>query len=183
MRIVSLFLLAFCFVPAAFAVELRGDWESAGDAPMPYEPKYEFEYDCQMELKGKLPFVAVTRFTLRNKEAFFQTEKSTRWDWVKLDLYGEPPHGQKDPGLQLEGYYVSLKPLRALEEGAKDRVYLSLGWKLDWKGVELSGSQYQFEFTRGDGRLSGRFYMDVSKANQAKTLKAVSAQVYCDKVK
>jgi hypothetical protein len=172
-----------CLAPAAFATELRGDWESAGDAPMPYEPKYEFEYDCQMELKGKQPFVAVTRFTLRNKEVYFETKKNTRWDWVKLDLHGEPARGSKDPGLQLEGYRVVLRLNRPMEEGGKDRVDLSLGWKLGWKDVEFYGSHYQFEFTREDSRLSGRFYLDVNKPKKTDSLKAVAAQVYCDKVK
>lgn len=183
MRIASLFLTLLCLAPAAFAAELRGDWESAGDAPVPYEPKYDFEYDCQMELKGKQPFVAVTRFTLRNKEAFFETGKNTRWERVKVDRFGEPAAKAKDSGLQLDGHYAVIRFLRPMEGGGLDRVYLSLGWKMSWKEAEFSGSQYQFEFTRNETRLSGRFYLEVSKAKGAEPVKSLSAQVYCDKVK
>lgn len=182
MRIVSLFLFLLCLSPAAFAVELRGDWESAGDMPLPYEPKYDFEYDCQFELKGKQPYVAVARFTLRNKEIYFETGKATRWEWVKFGQRGGAANAPKDPTLQLDGHYARLT-LWPGEEASKDRIALSLGWKMGWKGVEITGLPYQFEFSRSDTRLSGQFFLYLNKAKTSEPKKSVEAQVYCDKVK
>lgn len=173
-------LLIFAF--NAQAVELRGDWESAGDMPMPYEPKYDFEYDCQMELKGKAPYVAVTRFTLHNKGRYFETIKGTPWDWVRLGDERRPAKPPKSPDLQLEGHYVSLT-LWPAEEGAKDRVSLSLGWKMGWKGAEITGRPYESEFTRADTHLSGRFFLYVYGAKKGDPLKSIEAQVHCHKVK
>jgi hypothetical protein len=182
MRYLLLILSLVCLAPTAFAVELRGDWESAGDMPIPYEPKYDFEYDCQMELKGTQPYVAVTRFTLRNKETYFETGKSTRWEWVKFGQRNSAAAAPKDPGLQLEGHYASLTLWQG-EEAAKDRVEFHLGWKMAWKEFEVTGLPYEFEFNRADTRLSGRFFVYLKKAKSSESRKSVEAQVYCDKVK
>lgn len=183
MRALSLIMLLFLFCPEAFAAELRGDWESAGDAPRPYEPKYDFEYDCQLELKGKEPYVAATRFTLRNKSRYFETDKNTHWEWVGI----RENRGRANPkktDLQLEGYYVVFA-LWPAEESAKDRIDLRLGWKLNWKDVKFTGQPYEYEFTRADASLNGRFSLYVNKAKRSEwdPLKAVEAQLNCDKVK
>lgn len=181
---ISLLFLLLTFGFSAQAVELRGDWESAGDMPMPYEPTYKFEYDCQLELKGKHPNIALTRFTLHNQQRSVQMDEGTRWAWVKLGGENGPtvlPRAPKSHGLQLTGHFVSLT-LWPGEVPAKDSLRLNLGWKLDWKNVILRGKSYEFDFTRGDDRLRGDFFLYVSQKNY-ENLREIHGQIHCHKVK
>ena len=176
----ALFILVLLLSLNAEAVELRGDWESAGDQPMPYEPKYEFEYDCQLELKGELPYIAVTRFVFSNQKQYFETGKKTRWEWVKLGERGNEAPTPKNHGIQLEGHYAILT-LWPGEGKSKDEVSLSLRGKMMWKGAEFSGKPYASRFTRSDERLQGEFFYSVT--GPKKTANTIRGQLHCDKMK
>ncbi len=177
-------LLFLLFWLPAQAVELRGDWESAGSPVQPYEPEYPYEYDCQLEMKmADLPEIAITNFTLEPKSTFWSADQNTKWNFLELREYEFSRILSKQQSVSKN----SLLPLR----GVKVHLGFSKGEKVDftvlslfteWKvgDVTFSAQPAKAEFDRDRSALHLRSHAQAKAKGKSYFL---SQQLICLKKK
>lgn len=167
---------------------LRGDWESSGDLPYVYTPKYPFAYDCQIEIsdgrlyniEGEERYVyAVARVRLDEKRSSVSV-KDMEFTAVVRDgqtgdreLKSDVPYAISEARLAL-GFSQGSRP-----QG--DTVNL---WA--YVGLELSGYRFgddgRGHFKRGDKVLRAKTSVSAAAVNGDGHL---SRQLYveCDKIR
>ncbi len=95
--------LALAALPATLPSQARpnfrdGDWNSSGGAPVPpYEPPYEYLYDCQAQIsdqitrgedKRSFELFAIADFQISNEQTYVSAP-SLRWQGIKYFGPGE----------------------------------------------------------------------------------------------
>ena len=174
---------------------LLGDWESAGNDIIPvapYEPTYEYRYDCQIEIEGESNWdsrvFAVAGFTVDSQSPRVFKSENLEWRSLKLDENGEvscvqlPPETLADSPTEVGIYFDLTRGFNSI-----DNVFLSLQLKMGI-GSRLDAHYWLNSWetstvTRTDERVQVRAYTSIEAARPLYTDLYRTAQVICDKIK
>jgi hypothetical protein len=185
--VLAIFLLETLSADARSPQFRMGDWSSSGSTRLPYEPAYDFEYSCQLQMSDQIfrrdqvgdtyRLFAIGDFSFDNKKTAINTSELK---WIAKRLYGSEARDSQEPlPFETAGSLVSVafEPSHPLN----DTLFLNLELR-QFFGEWIVSARELVRFSREKTRFEASVYIDV-KNTQRKETPQMMMRVLCDKIK